>query len=411
MTSSSPFLYKMKRIITVSQLNAYIKNRFDADLALKSIYIKGEVSNCKYHSSGHIYFSLKDAKASIRCVMFASYVRNGLKFRLENGQMVLAGGYVSVFERDGGYQLYVQDVQPDGIGNLYLQFEQLKKELSLLGYFDPERKKSLPLYPKRIGIVTASTGAAIQDIISVAKRRNPYVSLFLYPATVQGVNAGKSIAEGIKKLDACGMDAIIIGRGGGSIEDLWPFNERVVADAIIQCNTPIVSGTGHETDVTISDLCADLRAATPTAAAEILIPDVFALMQQLDHYRDLLDGRMIAAIESTGNRIRSYERQIRQMHPGTRLKLQQERLFHMEQILQERILGKLKDTKNTYTIYLSRLEALSPLKKLGGGYAYIADENGKGICSVTEINEDSVIDITFRDGTAKAKVISVDHNK
>lgn len=398
----------MKNIITVSQLNTYIKNKFEADFALRSIYIKGEVSNCKYHSSGHIYFSLKDAKAAIKCVMFASSVRTGLKFRLENGQMVLAGGSVSVYERDGVYQLYVRDIQPDGIGNLYLQFEQLKKELSLMGYFDAAIKKALPVYPKRIGIVTAATGAAIQDILSVARRRNPYVSLILYPAAVQGAGAGETIAAGIRKLDAYGVDGIIIGRGGGSIEDLWPFNERVVADAIFQCRTPIVSGTGHETDVTIADLCADLRAATPTAAAEMLIPDVFALMQQLDHYRDLLDGRMAYCLDSTKNRMNAYERQLKQMHPGTRLKLQQDRLSHLEVLLFERMQRKLKDTKNAYALYFSRLDALSPLKRLGGGYAFVSGPDGKGIRSVQEIREDSLIDITFRDGRAKAKVISVE---
>lgn len=397
----------MKTIITVSQLNSYIKNKFDGDAALRSIYIKGEASNCKYHSSGHIYFTLKDASSSIRCVMFASYARTGLKFRMENGQKVLAGGAVSVFERDGTYQLYVKDVQTDGLGNLYLRFEQLKKELNSLGYFAPEHKKQLPAYPKRIGIVTASTGAAIQDIVSVAKRRNPYVSLFLYPATVQGSEAGPSIAKGIGILDAYGVDAIIIGRGGGSIEDLWPFNERIVADAIYQCSTPIISGTGHETDVTIADLCADVRAATPTAAAEILLPDIFAVMQQMDHYRDLLDNRISYRLQTVRDRVQLYERQMKQMHPGNRLRLQKDRLSHLEMLLQERMNHKLQTAKNNYAMYMQKLDALSPLQRLGGGYAFVKDENGKGVLSASELSLNSVLDITFKDGSVKAKVINI----
>ena len=262
----------MKNIYSVSQVNRYIKSLISEDYFLSRIYVRGEVSNCKYHSSGHIYFTLKDREGAIPCVMFAGS-RNGLKFRLTEGQQVIVLGNISVYERDGRYQLYAREIVMEGRGLLYQQYEALKKELESKGYFAPERKKSIPLFPERIGIVTAPTGAAIQDMCHISARRNPYVQLILYPAIVQGDAAADSIVRGIERLDRESVDIIIIGRGGGSIEDLWAFNEKKVAEAIYRCKTPVISAVGHETDVTISDFAADLRAPTPSAAAELAVMD------------------------------------------------------------------------------------------------------------------------------------------
>ena len=263
----------MKNIYSVSQVNQYIKSLISEDYFLSRIYVRGEVSNCKYHSSGHIYFTLKDRGGSVPCVMFAGSRASGLKFRLSEGQQVIVLGNISVYERDGRYQLYAREIVMEGSGALYAQFEALKKELGELGYFDQDHKKKIPYYPKRIGIVTAKTGAAIQDMIHISSRRNPYIQLILYPAIVQGEQAAPSIVKGIEYLDALGVDVMIVGRGGGSIEDLWAFNEKEVAEAIFNCQTPVISAVGHETDWTIADLVADLRAPTPSAAAEIAVPE------------------------------------------------------------------------------------------------------------------------------------------
>ena len=256
----------MGQAYTVTEINQYIKNMFIKDPYLNHIYVKGEVSNCKYHTSGHIYFTLKDNQGQLACVMFAGQ-RRGLTFRMEEGQSVIVLGSVSVYERDGKYQLYANQIVLDGQGALYERFEKLKKDLEAEGLFDKAHKKPIPSYPKRVGIGTASTGAAIQDIINISKRRNPYIQLILYPALVQGAGAPESIVRGIKALDKLRPDVIIVGRGGGSIEDLWAFNEEIVARAIYSCNTPIISAVGHETDVTIADYVVDLRAPTPSAAA------------------------------------------------------------------------------------------------------------------------------------------------
>ena len=279
----------MKHIFSVTQINSYIHRIFESDYALKKIYLKGEVSNCKYHSSGHIYFTLKDEKSTLRCVMFSSDRFKGLAFHLEDGQLIEACGNISVYEQAGTYQLYVRKIELAGAGELYVRYERLKQELAEKGYFDFERKKPLPAYPEKIGIVTALTGAAIEDIRSIARRRNQTVQLYLYPAKVQGEGASAEIARGIRYFDKAGVDIIIIGRGGGSIEDLWAFNEMPVADAIYEADTPIISGTGHEVDMTIADYCADVRAATPSAACELAIPDMQSVFTKLSNYREALD--------------------------------------------------------------------------------------------------------------------------
>ena len=269
----------MRNVYSVKQVNAYIKNMFSQDFMLNRIYIKGEVSNCKYHTSGHIYFSLKDESGSIACIMFAGN-RSGLAFRMQDGQQVIVLGSVTTYERDGKYQLYAREIILDGAGLLYEKFEALKKELGEMGMFAPEYKQPIPKFAKRIGIVTAPTGAAIRDIMNISSRRNPYVQLLLYPALVQGDGAAASIVKGIEMLEKQNVDIIIVGRGGGSIEDLWAFNEEIVARAIFNCHIPIISAVGHETDTTIADYVADMRAPTPSAAAELAVYEY----QTLDNY-------------------------------------------------------------------------------------------------------------------------------
>lgn len=291
-----------KNVYSVAQVNRYIKNMFTQDFMLNRIYVKGEVSNCKYHTSGHIYFSLKDESGAIACVMFAGDRRSGLAFRMQEGQKVIVLGSVSVYERDGRYQLYAREIMPDGEGDLYRQFELLKKDLEEMGMFAQEFKQSIPFYSRTIGIVTAPTGAAIRDIMNISRRRNPYVQLVLYPALVQGEQAADSIVRGIRTLDQYGVDVIIAGRGGGSMEDLWAFNEEKVARAIFECRTPIISAVGHETDTTIADYVADLRAPTPSAAAELAVTDYRQLMSGLELYRNQLADRLEQKIRNSRQR-------------------------------------------------------------------------------------------------------------
>ena len=262
----------MKDIYSVGQINRYIKGMFSQDILLRNVYIRGEVSNCKYHSSGHIYFSLKDASGTLSCIMFAGNRRN-LQFPMKNGDRVICGGTVDVYEKGGSYQLYARDIRLEGAGLLYEQFIALRNELKEMGMFEKEYKKPIPKYAMKVGVVTAPEGAAIRDIQNISHRRNPYVQLYLYPARVQGEGAKASIVRGIRVLDDFGVDVIIIGRGGGSLEDLWAFNEREVAEAVFACSTPVVSAVGHETDVTIADFVADMRAPTPSAAAELCVFD------------------------------------------------------------------------------------------------------------------------------------------
>ena len=270
----------MRNVYTVKQVNAYIKNMFTQDFMLNRIYIKGEVSNCKYHTSGHLYFSLKDESGTIACVMFAGQ-RSGLSFRMQEGQQVIVLGSVSVYERDGRYQVYAKEIVLDGAGLLYEKFIKLKKELEEMGMFAPEYKKPIPKYVRTVGVVTAPTGAAVRDIINITRRRNPYVQIFLYPALVQGDGASESVVRGIRALEEAKVDVMIVGRGGGAIEDLWAFNEEKVARAVFECSVPVISAVGHETDTTIIDYVADLRAPTPSAAAELAICNYRELLETI----------------------------------------------------------------------------------------------------------------------------------
>ncbi len=299
---------------------------FTQDFMLARISIRGEVSNCKYHSSGHIYFTLKDEKAAIACVMFAGN-RKGLSFTLKEGQKVEAEGSISVYEQNGSYQLYARKITLDGAGELYKQYENLKTRLEEMGMFAEEYKKPIPQYAMKIGIITAQTGAAVRDIITVAKRRNPYVKLTLYSAFVQGEGAKESIVQGIKALDQLGLDILIVGRGGGSIEDLWAFNEECVARAIFECNTPVISAVGHEVDVTIADYVADLRAPTPSAAAELAVFDLRALEEKLGQYNRRFLGLMEQKLGENRTRLKQQELQLQVLSPGQKLLEKRQRLL------------------------------------------------------------------------------------
>lgn len=390
-------------VYSVSQVNRYIKSLISEDYFLNRIYVRGEVSNCKYHTSGHIYFTLKDREGAIPCVMFAGS-RGGLKFRLSEGQQVIVLGNISVYERDGRYQLYAREIVMEGRGLLYQQFEALKKELEQKGYFAQSHKKAIPAYPKQIGIVTARTGAAIQDMIHISARRNPYVQLILYPALVQGEQAAPSIVRGIKYLDRYGVDVMIVGRGGGSIEDLWAFNERIVADAIYQCKTPVISAVGHETDVTISDFVADLRAPTPSAAAELAVPEWSGILRRLEEGRRRLYAKMEERLDWYRNRTGQYERQLKYVSPSSRINDYRQRLMYMEERLEQRMKEELADNRHRLAIYSERLSGLSPLKQLERGYAVVSKDNGRGIHSVAQAEIGEKIRVRLTDGQLEAVV-------
>ena len=395
-----------KKSYTVGQVNGYIKNLISSDYLLSDIYVKGEVSNCKYHSSGHIYFSLKDETGSIMAVMFKSYAYSGLDFKLENGQQVVCHGSVNIYERDGRYQLYVKEIKLDGIGNLYERYEQLKQKLYEQGLFEFDIKKPIPVYPKRVGIVTAQTGAAIQDIRNIAKRRNPYVQLILYPAKVQGDGAAEDIAHGIEVLDNMGVDTIIIGRGGGSIEDLWAFNEEVVAWAIYHAKTPIISGTGHEIDNTIADYAADLRAPTPSAACEQAIPDVMSTVHQVINQGRQMDYLMKRRLVAYQDKLQAAERHLRILNPKQRLAQQQIYLDDLSDRLNRAMKNKYDRYEHRVMLLAERLHGLSPSAKLVNGFGYI-EKTGTPVTTIKEIEKGDHITIRVHDGLIETRVTDV----
>lgn len=401
----------MKHIFSVTQINSYIHRVFESDYALKKIYLKGEVSNCKYHSSGHIYFTLKDEKSALRCVMFSSDRYKGLAFRLEDGQLVEVCGNISVYEQAGTYQMYARKIELSGAGELYVRYEQLKQELAEKGYFDFEIKKPLPAYPEKIGIVTALTGAAIEDIKSIARRRNPSVQLYLYPAKVQGEGAAQQIAAGIRYFDKAGVDIIIIGRGGGSIEDLWAFNEMAVADAIYEAATPIISGTGHEIDMTIADYCADVRAATPSAACELAIPDMYSLCTRIQNYQEELDKQMGQRISRLQQVMIVYEKKLEARRPDRKL-LQNKLLYErLESRLFQAIKEKYTVRQQQYVRYVDQLSGLSPTARLKGGYVFAQTREGQPISSIEQVKKETPFWVTFSDGQAEVKPVYLKKNK
>ena len=399
-----------KNIYPVGQVNKYIKNMFAQDFMLHLISIKGEVSNCKYHTSGHIYFTLKDKAGAMSAVMFAGNAKN-MTFRMKDGDQVVVTGSVEVYEKMGTYQIYARQIELDGEGNLYLRFEQLKKELEEMGMFAAEYKRPIPKYAGKIGVVTAQTGAAIQDIRNISGRRNPYVQLILYPALVQGEGAAQSIVNGIHALDRMRLDIIIVGRGGGSIEDLWAFNEEIVARAIFECNTPVISAVGHETDWTIADFVSDRRAPTPSAAAELAVFDYRQMIDQLSNIKKRMDSNLSGKIEFYRERLSHIKTRVSYSSPANRLNENRKRLADLEERLLLLMQQQIKDKRQKLIMLSTRLDADSPVKKLSQGYAYVSKEDGRNIHSAADITCGDNIDIYLIDGRAKAVISEVDLNE
>ena len=399
-----------RNVYSVGQVNSYIKNLFAQDFLLERIAVKGEVSNCKYHTSGHIYFTLKDKAGAMSAVMFAGNAKN-MTFRMKDGDQVVVTGSVEVYEKMGTYQIYARQIELDGEGNLYLRFEQLKKELEEMGMFAAEYKRPIPKYAGKIGVVTAQTGAAIQDIRNISGRRNPYVQLILYPALVQGEGAAQSIVNGIHALDRMGLDIIIVGRGGGSIEDLWAFNEEIVARAIFECNTPVISAVGHETDWTIADFVSDRRAPTPSAAAELAVFDYRQMIDQLSNIKKRMDSNLSGKIEFYRERLSHIKTRVSYSSPANRLNENRKRLADFEERLLLLMQQQIKDKRQKLIMLSTRLDADSPVKKLSQGYAYVSKEDGRNIHSAADITCGDNIDIYLIDGRAKAVISEVDLNE
>ena len=391
--------------ITVTDLNKYIKGKIDNDEMLNNVLVKGEISNFKNHYTGHMYFTLKDENSLIKCVMFKTYTTH-LSFMPKDGMKVIVLGGVSVFERDGVYQIYAKAMKEDGLGNLYVAYEELKNKLSNEGLFDEKYKKPIPFMPKTIGVLTSNTGAVIRDIINVSTRRNPNVNIRLYPVPVQGSGAGEKIAEGIEFMNKNKLaDILIIGRGGGSIEDLWPFNEEVVARAIFNSKIPIISAVGHETDFTIADFVADLRAPTPSAAAELAVANIDDVKETLKTYNNRYKVSLRKKIELMKM---SYEKcMTRQAFKNPTQKInEQYMLIDMKvKSLQNSILLKIKEDKTKFVKEVAKLDALSPLKTLTRGYSIISKQDGKIAKEVKDLSQGEKVSIRLSDGKVDAQVL------
>lgn len=418
-----------KNVYTVGQVNRYIKNMFAEDFFLRNIAVTGEISNLKYHTTGHIYFTLKDADGEIKGVMFKSKT-TGLKFRMKDGDKVIITGSIEVWDKGGTYQIYANTIQLAGAGDLYLRFEELKKELAEMGMFAPEYKKPIPKFAHRVGIVTAPTGAAVRDIIQISKRRNPYVELILCPTLVQGEGAVASICESIARMDALGLDVLIVGRGGGSIEDLWAFNEEEVARAIFGCNTPVISAVGHETDTTIADYVADLRAPTPSAAAELAVFDMGLLEANLADVGARMQGAMEQKLLDARNRVAQRSKHLAILSPESQLNRKRQtaaeaerrladlmerrleearrRYEDMREAMPNAMNRKLEDRKNRLQLMATRLEGASPVKKFAQGYSYVVDSNGKNVSDVADVSVGDELQVYLREGKLGVEVKSKD---
>ncbi|MDO4477782.1 MAG: exodeoxyribonuclease VII large subunit [Lachnospiraceae bacterium] len=417
-----------KPIYSVGQVNHYIRRMFEQDILLNFLYVRGEVSNCKYHSTGHIYFSLKDTAGAMNCVMFRGD-RKGLAFPMKDGDKVVIGGTVDIYEKTGSYQLYAKDIKLEGAGLLYERFLKLKAELSEMGMFDPLYKKPIPRYASRVGVITAPTGAAVRDIQSISKRRNPYVQLILYPALVQGEGAAASLCRALAYMDTRNLDVIIIGRGGGSYEDLWAFNEEEVARAIFNCQTPVISAVGHETDTTIADYVADLRAPTPSAAAELAVFDIREFDAGCAHVRQKLNAGMQRHLTKAAYRTKQLKNRFELLSPVRRLRDRRQRLMHLEESLERAMIArleaarrrherteemltrrmeqKLQNRSRRFGLILTRFKGLNPLDRLKAGYAYVATPSGRALRSVKDISENDELKIHAVDGVVTARVEAV----
>ena len=395
-----------RNVYTVTLINAYIKNMFTQDYALSKISVKGEVSNCKYHQSGHIYFTLKDSGSAINCIMFATYSRV-LDFKLESGQNVIVTGSVNIYERDGRYQLYANNIELDGLGDLYKRFEELKRNLQEMGMFSEEYKQPIPKFAKTIGVVTASTGAAIRDIMQISHRRNPYVQLILYPSLVQGEQAPKNIVKGIETLDKMGLDCLIVGRGGGSIEDLWAFNSEEVARAIFDCGTPIISAVGHEIDVTIADYVADMRAPTPSAAAELAVFDYVSFINQLNQYNQKLYRNLQQNIGEKSAILDQLALKLKLNHPKNKLSQERQYLQELADNLDSIMKNKVSDMRNQLFILSERLDGFSPLRRLSAGFVYAVNGEGKPVTTYKNVKKGDKIKLELIDGTLDTVVENI----
>ncbi len=395
---------KRKEPYRVSEVNSMIQELLLRDGRLNSMYVVGEVSNCRYHSSGHIYFTLKDSGGQISCVMFKGQRVNGLKFQMEEGQKVIVFGSVGVYEKTGVYQLYANRITLDGEGALYQKYEELKKALQKEGLFNQDTKKEIPAYPKRIGVITARTGAAIQDIINISRRRNQYVQIILYPAQVQGDGAAATIVSGIRTLDQMELDTIIVGRGGGSIEDLWAFNEEIVARAIYNCKTPIISAVGHETDFTIADFVADLRAPTPSAAAELAVNDFRDTMNRIDSYYKYIDNKLNVKINSYRNELKYLSTRLSHVSPVYKIRQQRQYLIDLEQNLEHAMNRIMTRKRHKLDIYIEKFEGLSPLRKLSKGYSMVINDKDEVVNTLDKIDLGDQVSISLIDGDIKATV-------
>lgn len=393
----------MQNVYSVAQVNTYIKNMFSQDYMLRSIMVRGEVSNCKYHSFGHIYFTLKDKLGVISCVMFAGN-RGGLSFPLKEGMQVVVSGNIDVYERDGKYQLYAKKITLDGIGQLYERFEALKNELEERGLFAPEYKQPIPPYIKTLGVVTAKTGAAVRDIINIVGRRNPYVQIIVYPAIVQGEYAAQSIVNGIRALENLGVDAMIVGRGGGSIEDLWAFNEEIVAQEVFDCSVPIISAVGHETDTTIIDYVADLRAPTPSAAAELAVSDVALLEEQLLAMREHLRNAMMRILEYKRIHVSHEAMRLKGFSPQSKIQTMRYASMRAQEQLQNAMEQILQEYHRRLAVYIERLKGVSPLDKLNQGFSYVADEQGKTVNDIDKVLKGDILTVHVKNGKLITKV-------
>ena len=396
----------MRNVYSVGQVNHYVKNMFTQDYFLRKVYVKGEVSNCKYHTSGHIYFSLKDETGTLSCVMFAGN-RRGLAFRMKDGDKVVAGGIVDVYERDGRYQLYAKEITLEGAGALYERYLALKQELEDMGMFAQEYKQPIPHFIHTLGVVTAPTGAAVQDIRNIAGRRNPYLQVILYPALVQGEGAAQSIVKGIRMLDEAGVDVIIVGRGGGSIEDLWAFNEESVARAIFECRTPVISAVGHETDFTIADFVADLRAPTPSAAAELAVADITGIEGAIEQYRSGLNSAMNYKLERMRMMLEQRAAKLKYLSPESKLNENRQITADYEDRLNRAIKSVVTLKRHELAIKAEKLHGLSPLTALKGGYAYVEDDGGRPVRSIGDVSPGNNIRVNVTDGIISACVTEV----
>lgn len=400
--------YKLNRVFSVSDINSYIKQLVSNDGILSGLSVRGEISNFKHHYTGHMYFTIKDENSVLKCVMFKTQA-NQLKFMPQNGNKVIVSGYISVFERDGQYQLYAGDMQPDGLGALHLAFEQLKNKLQSEGMFDTAIKKKLPLLPRSIGVVTSSTGAVIRDIINVTYRRHGKMKLVLYPVAVQGVQAAGQIAAAIQKLNQLGqVDVIIVARGGGSLEELWAFNEEVVARSVYASKIPVISAVGHETDFTICDFVSDMRAPTPSAAAELAVPDVEVLKYKLQNYNVRMKSALVKKLNICETQLQKIKTRPVFSQPYDRLnqyrlKLDNDvkHLFRDNQML-------IKDKKAQFALLAGKLDALSPLKIMERGYSVVRNSDGTIVSRLEQVKPGDMLEVSLKDGKANCSVVSTD---